>query len=86
MTCIKTIPFTSNTLNKFFLHKVLHCPYIQTYFNHKEGSINNTFITYVELLLEDINNTELLQEWKLNLDAAAYEKSSNVYKPSAKKN
>ena len=38
----------------------------------KEEIINNTFITYVELFLEDINHPALLQERKLNLYAAAY--------------
>ena len=35
--------------------------------------MNNNFITYVEFLLNDINNPELIQEWKLNLDAAVYD-------------
>ena len=35
---------------------------------------NNTLITYVKHLLEDINHPALSQEWKLNLDDAAYEK------------
>ena len=41
----------------------------------------------VEPLLKDINNTVLLQEWKLNIDAVAYEKQidANVFKPSDKK-
>ena len=38
-------------------------------------------------MLNNINNPTLIQEWKLNLDAAAYEKRiySDVYKPSYKK-
>ena len=35
----------------------------------------NIFIAYVEPLLKDINNTALIQEWKLNFDAAEYEKN-----------
>ena len=33
-----------------------------------------------------INHPELIQEWKLNIDASAYEKQigANVYKPSDK--
>ena len=35
---------------------------------------------------EDINNSALLHEWKINLDAASYKKiDANVYKTSAKK-
>ena len=86
MTCINTIPSTSNTLKKLLLHKSLHYSYIQTDYNDKGEIINNTFITYVEPLLDDFNNNALLQEWKLNLDAAAYEKiDADMYKPSAKK-
>ena len=35
--------------------------------------IINIFSEYVEPLLKDINHPALLQEWKLNIDAAAYE-------------
>ena len=33
----------------------------------------NIFSAYVVPLLKDINNPAFLQEWKLNLDAGAYE-------------
>ena len=48
--------------------------------------IINIFSTYVVPLLKNINNPALIQEWKLNLDAAAYEKyiDSNVSKLSDK--
>ena len=36
--------------------------------------ITNIFSTYVVPLLKDINHPTFLQEWKVNLDAAAYEK------------
>ena len=74
MTCINTIPSASNTLKKMFLHKSLHSSYIQTEFNEKHEIINNTFITYVEPLLKDINYPALIQEQKINFDAEAYEK------------
>ena len=53
----------------------------------KRKFINNTVIKYVEPLLDDINHPELIQERKLNLDSAAYEKKiyANVHKTSAKK-
>ena len=34
----------------------------------------NIFSLYIVPLLKDINHPELIQEWKLNLDDAAYEK------------
>ena len=36
--------------------------------------IINIFSSYVVPLLKDINHPALLQEWKVNLDSAAYEK------------
>ena len=61
MTCINKILSTSNTLKKLLLHKTLHSSFIITELNDKEEIINNTFITYVEPLLEDINHIALLQ-------------------------
>ena len=55
-------------------NKSFHSSYIQTEFNDKTDMIINIFSEYVLPLLKDINHTELLQELKLNLDAAEYEK------------
>ena len=87
MTFINTIPSTSNTLKNLVVHKILHSSYIQTEFNDKKKMIINIFSSYVKHLLEDINHPELLQEWKLNLDAAVYEINidANMSKPSDKK-
>ena len=86
MICINTITSASNTLKRLLLHKTLYYSYIQNIYNDKELIINNTFITYLEPLLDDINNHALIQEWKINIDAVAYENKiyANVYKPSAK--
>ena len=56
---------------------------MKTKYNGKEEIINNIFGTYVEPLLNDINHTALLQEWKLNLDDAPYENKTdfNANKP-----
>ena len=49
--------------------------------------IINIFSAYFVPLLKDINHTALLQEWKLNIYAAAYgiNIDTNMYKPSDKK-
>ena len=49
--------------------------------------IINIFNAYIVPLLKDINHPALLQEWKLNLDAAAYQKNidAKLYKTSDKK-
>ena len=48
--------------------------------------MSTIFNTYVTPQNKEINNTEFLQEWKLNLDAAEYENNmkANMYKPSEK--
>ena len=45
------------------------------------------FGEYVKYLLKYINHPALLQEWKLNLDAADYKENidTNLDKPSEKK-
>ena len=43
------------------LHKILDSSYIQTKYNDKEEIINNAFITFVEPLLDDINNPAFIQ-------------------------
>ena len=49
--------------------------------------IINIFSAYVVPLLKDIKHPALLQEWKLNPDAAVYEKNidANMPKPSDRK-
>ena len=46
------------------------------------------FSTYVTLQIKEIHHPALFQEWKLNIDAAEYEKNmmANIYKPSEKIN
>ena len=69
------------------INKSLHYSYIQIEFNDKNKLIINIFSAYVETLLKYINHNPLLQEWKLNLDAAAYEINidANMYKYYDKK-
>ena len=75
MTCTTTIPYISNTIKKLWIQLDFHSSYIKTMYSYKDESIYNIFSTYVEPLLDDINHPELVQEWKLNIDASAYEKN-----------
>ena len=61
MTCITTIPYISNNLKKLLLHSSLHSSFFNTKYNDKEEGIDNIFSTYVEPLLNDINNPALIQ-------------------------
>ena len=75
MTCTTAIPSISNTLNKLLLQYNLYSSYNKTKYIGEEEITHNTFSTYVEHFLNYINHPALVQEWKLNLDAPAYEKN-----------
>ena len=49
------------------------------------STISNTYVTPQ---IKEINHPSFLQEWKLKIDAAEYEKyiEANMYKPSEKEN
>ena len=46
--------------------------------------MSNIFNTYVMPQIKEIIHPEFLQEWKLNIDAAEYDRNiaANMYKPS----
>ena len=63
----------------------LHSSYNQSKYIGEEEIIHNIFNTYVKPLLNYINHPELVQEWKLNIDAPSYEKNdAKVNRPSEK--
>ena len=82
MTCINRIPSTSNTLKNLVVNKSFHSSNIQTELNDKKENIIDIFSAYFVPLLKDINHTALLQEWKLNIYAAAHgiNIDTNMYK------
>ena len=85
MTCTIKITFTSNTLKKLLLQYNLHSSYNRTKYNGEEEIIHNIFSTHVETLLNYVNHPAFLQEWKLNIDAPAYDFFyANVNRPSDK--
>ena len=48
--------------------------------------MSNIFSTYVTPQIKEINHPEILQYWKLNIDAAEYERNmAENYKPSEKR-
>ena len=75
MTWTTALSSISNTLNKLLLQYDLHSSYNQTKYISEEEIIHKIFSTYIEPLLNYINHTELIQEWKLNIDAPEYEKT-----------
>ena len=87
MICYTTIPSTSNTLKNLLVNASSHSSYTPNEFNVRNEEIINIFSASVEPLITEINHTALLQEWRLNIDAAEYERNidANKYKPSEKK-
>ena len=86
MICSTKINSTSNTLKNLVVNTSFQSSYIQIEFNNRKEEIINIFSAYVEPLIKEINHPELLQEWKLNLDAAEYKRNidANLYKTSEK--
>ena len=82
-----TILSTSNTLKNLAANKSFHSSYIQREYNDKKGIIIKIFSEYVEPILKDINHPALLQERKINPDAAEYKRNidANLYKTSEEK-
>ena len=74
LTCTNVIPSISNTLKKLVLQYNLYSSYNKTKYIGEDEIIHNIFSTNVEPLLNYIKHPSLLQEWKLNIRALAYEK------------
>ena len=87
MLCYTTIPPTSNILKNLLVNSNYHYSYTNQEFNDKKEEMFAIFSTYVAPQIKEINHPSLLQEWKLNLDAAEYKNNmkANMYKPSEKK-
>ena len=87
MICSTIIPSPSNTLKNLAENTFFHSSYIQREFNDKKETIITIFSAYFVPLLKYINHPALIQEWKLNPDAAAYERNidAKLSTPSEKK-
>ena len=75
MECYTEISSVANTIKKFHIQYNFHSGYKHNLYNDKQGEIDDIFDRYIKTLLKYINYPALIQEWKQNLDAAAYEKS-----------
>ena len=74
MICSTTIPSTSNTLKNLLVNSNYHSSYTNQELIDKKDETITTFSAYVSPQTKEIHHPELPQEWKLNLDAADYEK------------
>ena len=74
MICSTTIPSISNTLKNLLVNSNHHSSYNNEEFNDKKEQMITIFSTYVAPQIKEIQHPALLKEWKLNIDAAEYEK------------
>ena len=86
MICSTTIHSTSSALKKLVVNENYHSSYSHKEFNDKKEEIISIFSAYVSPQIKEIHHPELLQERKLNLDAAEHKNNmkANMYKPSEK--
>ena len=72
MLCYTTITSTSNTLKNLYTSKDYHSSYSTDNFNNQKEAMSRLFSTYVTPQIKEIYHPEIIQEWKLNIDAAEY--------------
>ena len=76
MACYTVISYVENTLNKFHIQSNLHTDYKHKFYHDKRDKFDELFDQYHLTLLKYIDHPALIQEWKQNLYAAAYENYS----------
>ena len=74
MLCYTTITSTSNTLKNLYISKDYHSSYSNGKLKTKKKAMNRLFSTYVTPQIKEIYHPAIIQEWKLNIDGAEYEK------------
>ena len=72
MLCYTTITSTSNTLKNLFISKDYHSSYSTDNLNNQKEAMDRLFSTYVTQQIKEIYHSEIIQEWKLNIDAEEY--------------
>ena len=86
MLCYTTITSTSNTLKNLYISKDYHSSYSTDNFNNKKEVMDRLFSTHVTQQIKEIYYPEIIQEWKLNIDATEYEKNMTLsHVPSTQK-
>ena len=71
------ISSVSKTINKLHIQSNLHLIYKQKLYHYKHDKINELFDEYHIPLLNYIHHLALIEEYKRNIDDAAYENNLN---------
>ena len=74
MLCYKNISSTSNTLKNLVISSNYHLSYSTEKINNEKEEMSRLFSAYVTPQIKEIYHPSIIQEWKLNIDAADYEK------------
>ena len=78
MACYIKIPFDANALKSITICNRFHTEFVSTYCNDKGDAFRYIFGQYIKPYMKEIDHPAFIQEFKLNLDTAAYLK--NIYK------
>ena len=86
MLCSTTITSTSSTLKNLYIGTQYHSLYSTENYNDQTEEMDRLFRTYITPQMKEIYHPAILQEWKLNIDAAEYKKNMTLtHLPSLKK-
>ena len=72
MACYSAIPYAANTLKSITICYRFHTEFSSVYYIYKGYASRYLFGKYVKTYMKKIYHPKLVQEWKLNLDTAAY--------------
>ena len=86
MLCHTTITSTSSTLKNLYIGKDYHSLYSTENYNDQTKAMDRLFSTYITPQIKEIYHPAIIQEWKLNIDSAKYEKNMSLtHLPSSQK-
>ena len=87
MLCHTTLTSTSSTLENLYIGKDYHSFYSTENYNDHKEAMDRLFSTYITPQIKEMYHPAIIQEWKLNIDAAEYEKNMTLkHVPSTKTN
>ena len=69
----EAISTVANTIKQLNIQKNMHMTYKKDLYKTKENEIDDLFLEYLVLIMEDIEHPALIEEWIQNIDSAAYE-------------
>ena len=73
----KEISAVASTIKILHIQKDMHFIYKQYFYKDKQKEIYELFIEYLVSIIHNLDHFSLIEEWKINIDAAAHEKKLN---------